>query len=258
SGTETSVNFVPENTNFSQFNPTYGNMNYVNKSSAKRIPKKTYKKPSTSLKKAVSMALEKKSETKFAQNTTVETNATNSFNYFFSPPAISQGTRTNQRVGNKILLKGFMYDFKFNNNGTTVSSNAWVRVLCLQVDGGVYKTDSAITAKIFEPLATGGQDITTFNDKRDLQLKVNREGLKVLADDTVCITASVTNSTWSGIASVRRYVRTNIKFYYGDDTTEQPSNTRIVCVVMPRDSANDGTVFNIETTITQHMYFKDI
>uniref|UniRef100_UPI0040471C03 hypothetical protein n=1 Tax=Polynucleobacter sp. TaxID=2029855 RepID=UPI0040471C03 len=25
SGTETSVNFVPENTNFSQFNPTYGN-----------------------------------------------------------------------------------------------------------------------------------------------------------------------------------------------------------------------------------------
>jgi len=212
-------------------------------------------------KAAITKVLRSVAEQKYRQNSTgnaeIIVNASTA-PYFVDFPVPTVGDTVHERNGNKIHARAIESRFTLFNNGTG-DNNVFVRVLVLRVDAGRYQTNSAIEADLFEGTA-GGTDTTFYADNQDLCAKVNREGLKVLKDEVIDLSAKGNSSSLGYPASAFRhyYMGVNQTLYFMEASTADAVNIRYVICFIPRQASNDDALTGLELVNMNGMYYTDI
>jgi hypothetical protein len=196
--------------------------------------------------------------TKFSQSLQAEVALVNAANpVYFDFPNPTPGAQENSRLGNTIMLKELAVDLIFSNNSTASSQGMLVRAILMEVIAGHSFTNSDITNQLFEPTASGTQDVTAYLDIRDISATLNREGFRVLFDEVTIVAPSTAAATNAGIAQFHwRAKRSRLLRYPDGDTTSPVTNRYTICL-FARDAANDGAAITVEASGKTAMYYSD-
>jgi hypothetical protein len=175
---------------------------------------------------------------------------------YFDFPTPTPGAQENSRLGNSIKTKDIAVDVILNNNSVNTQSGMLVRVALLEVKPGHSFTNSTLTTNLFEPTSSGTQDTTAYLDIRDMSATFNREAVRVLYDEVVIVSPSVSASTNAGVAQLHIRMPYSRLWRYQDGDTTDPIVNRLTVCLMARDAANDGTAVTVEasgsTSFTYH------
>lgn len=228
-------------------------MPYVSQFSTKKSSRR-FKRPSRpNLKALVSRAIENSKETKYSQNTTLEIAAAKGNPpIFFDFSTLIPGTGSNSRVGNTVLCKQLGVRSIYNNNSATAPTI--IREVVLEVNGGYYQSNTDIATALFE----GGTDVTYSLFLDDCLRKIQKDGIRVLSDRLVTISAQTVASSDSGIETRKWSKKMNQRLIFRDNAIAQSINKRYVVMVLARDPANDVGAGTTECTICTEMYYKDM
>lgn len=223
--------------------------------------KRSYKPKKTSFVKAVKNIVYRTSELKETNNFHTEQAVTNGANpiYFdFPNPDIS--ARANGRIGNKIHVESLQGTLLFHNNGSAATDDMYVRMIVMEIKQGVYDTNSSITSNLWQPSASGSQDVTAYLDIRDLTARPNTETYRVLRDELILCTvgSSTVASTWMGNGLRRFYVKMSKNLIYKDADTEAATNSRFSVMLLARDAENDGAAISVEASGNLQMKYRDV
>lgn len=223
------------------------------KRSYKSYPRRSKKSGRKSIKAMVNAAILSRSETKYSQNTAEEITVTQQAPpTFFDFSTILQGLESNNRIANKIFATRIGVRTLYNNN--SASDGTYLREVILEVDGGRYQTNTDIVNALYE----GGQDATYAGTIVDIVRKLNKDGLRVLNDRTINLSAQTVASFDSGNAGFKWSKKINRTLIYRDSGNAQPINKRYTVMVMSRDPARDAGLAVTEATVCTETYFKDV
>lgn len=227
-------------------------MPYVNKKS-KYAQRRSKASGSKSIKALVNEAILARAETKYSQNTTNEISVTNGVApVYFDWPNLIAGTGSNGRIGNNVFLTGLGVRCLYNNN--SVAESTYIREVIMEVDGGYFQTNAGITSALFE----GGTDVTFSMSVDDVLRKIQKDGIRVLSDRTVLISANTVAAADSGNKATKWSKKMGQKLIHRDNTTTQPINKRYTVMLLARDPHNDVNISTTEATVCTEMYYKDM
>lgn len=221
--------------------------------SAKKYPRRTKRAGTKSLKSLVNAAILARSETKYSQNTSNEVSVTQGVApVYFDWPNLIAGTGSNGRIGNNVTLTGLGVRCLYNNNSATNST--YIREVIMEVDGGYFKSNADITTALFE----GGTDATYSMSVDDMLRKIQKDGIRVLSDKTLLISANTVAAADSGNKQSKWYRRMHQKLVHRDNATSQPINKRYTVMLLSRDPTNDVVITTTEASVCTEMYYKDM
>jgi len=226
-------------------------------------PAKTYRKARPNAKMSSAMVQQVKRlvnqtrETKYLTQWNIE----QSINTNWATPYVlpitlspSQGSQSNQRVGNKISPVGFKFSAVLHNNS---SQTVMVRLLIMQIMDGK-TSDSNVCNTLFE--GAGGQDVTPTPTMISLIRKVNREEFIVLKDDIIALgyDAAGYSSPNPRVVAYKHYAKLSGEQTFHDINDELPENDRIVVVLLPvRADGDESLGESVEISYTSDFYYKD-
>lgn len=206
-----------------------------------------------SIKVLVNQAMLARSETKYSQNTSNEISVTNGVApVYFDWPNLIPGTGSNGRIGNNVYLTGLGVRCLYNNN--SVAESTYIREVVMEVDGGYFRSNADITTALFE----GGTDVTFSMSVDDVLRKIQKDGIKVLSDRTLLISANTVAASDSGNKQSKWSKRMSQKLIHRDNSTSQPINKRYTVMLLARDPHNDVNISTTEASVCTEMYYKDM
>jgi len=214
-------------------------------------------KPQRSIAKTVH-AIMNSGPTKFSQALHTEVALLNASNpVYFDFPNPTPGAQENSRLGNTIKCKSLHVDLLLNNNSASTASGMLVRAVLLEVKAGNSFSNSDITNNLFEPTASGTQDVTAYLDIKDISATFNREPFRVLFDEVIIVSPSGPASTNAGIAQFHYSLNRERLLRYQDGDSSSPNLNRYTVLLLARAAANDGAAITVEASGRTAMNFSD-
>lgn len=208
---------------------------------------------SSVMRNIVQQEIFKRSETKMltTQGTSVMSTSVSSYAFPLVYPAQADGAAG--RDGNRISPVGLKVSTVYDQSA---GESLWIRQIILVVKDGKGQDDASVMNSLFESTAGGTTaDITPTGTVQDVIRRCNRERFKVLRDDIVKLDPDNHNSCdW-----LKRYIKfpryAQDKFSADADT--QPSQNRIVMIVLPMHTDGAGTE-NVDISYRMDYYYKDL
>ena len=161
------------------------------------------------------------------------------------------------RDGNKIHPVGLKIQTVYDQAG---GERLWVRQLILLVHDGKGQDDASVMNTLFESTAAGiTGDIIPTGTVQDVIRKPNRERFTCLRDDIVKLVPGSSGSPQHSCEWLKRYIKfpRGSETVFSNDSDTQPSNNRIVMVVLPMHVDGAGNE-NVDVTYRMDYYYKDM
>lgn len=206
------------------------------------------------LAKAVRKELKKQSETKHVHVAGVEavisSISSGSGLSLISQPYPTVGPEPTQRIGNKVQPVGLSWKGVYWNQ---YSYPIVLRRIIVAVQDGE-NLNSDILLNLFE--GDGNNiDVSATGSMHDLIRKVNREGFRVLKDDTITLGI---NNGGSSVEVSKVYCKLSGSQMYRETGSTHAINDRIVVIHLAREADGDeSTGSSIEMSYQMDLYYKD-